>query len=190
MFRRFIGILLTTGIFSSYAAIKNNNFVCFFPNCNITSRIQKQQIHKKNIFQKKLNQELSILNQKIRNLYKLHAKECAPEEIGKAEAYLDAVNGLEYIDPDSGQIQKTEIKTIDKIFYKNKAKEYIALAKEKVYSDVDGDGIPCYQEIEQGTNPFVAEGKKVPSERKKVQSSQTGYKPLKLHARIHFNFDK
>lgn len=147
-----------------------------------------------NLFQKNINQEIQALNKEIEKLYKLHVKECAPEEIGKAEAYIDAIDGLAYIDPDTGQIVKTQIKTIDKILYKNKAQKYVALARNKVYSDVDGDGIPCYQEIEQGTNPFEAENKKVSQQTtekpKKLPEIKAGYRPLKLHARIHFDFDK
>ena len=147
-----------------------------------------------NLFQKNINQEIQALNKEIEKLYKLHVRECAPEEIGKAEAYIDAIDGLAYINPDTGEIVKTEIKTIDKILYKNKAQKYVALARNKVYSDVDGDGIPCYQEIEQGTNPFVSETKKVSQQTtekpKKLPEIKAGYRPLKLHARIHFDFDK
>ena len=147
-----------------------------------------------NLFQKNINKDIQTLNKEIEKLYKLHVKECAPEEIGKAEAYIDAIDGLAYINPDTGEIVKTEIKTIDKILYKNKAQKYVALARNKVYSDVDGDGIPCYQEIEQGTNPFEAETKKVAKQTtekpKKLPEIKPEYRPLKLHARIHFDFDK
>ena len=152
----------------------------------------KQKI---NLFEKQLQQDVKTLTEKIQKLYSLHVKECAPSEIAKAEAFIDAIDGLSYIDPDTGQIVKTDIKPIDKILYKNKAKKYIALAKEKVYSDQDGDGIPCYQEIEQGTNPFEAEkkvSKAYPKKEKvaRIEKKEEGFKPLKLHARIHFDFDR
>ncbi len=153
---------------------------------------------KVNLFEKQLRQDIKALNESIEKLYKLHVRECAPQDIAKAEAYIDAIDGLSYINPDTGEIVKVQVKTIDKIIYKNKAKKYISVAREKVYSDQDGDGIPCYQEIEQGTNPFVSE-KKVSSAKTTEGKSEhavspkvekTGYKPLKLHARIHFDFDK
>ncbi|NPA16322.1 OmpA family protein [Persephonella sp.] len=153
---------------------------------------------KENLFEKKLMQDIKVLNEKIENLYKLHVKECAPEYIAKAEAYLDAIDGMSYINPDTGQIERTEISPMDKIIFENKARKYLAIAKEKVYSDADGDGIPCYQEIEQGTNPFEAEKKvsRAETEMKEQKVSEkpevkkVGYQPLKMHARIHFDFDK
>ncbi|MBK3333070.1 OmpA family protein [Persephonella atlantica] len=149
-----------------------------------------------NLFEKQIGQDIKALNENINKLYRLHVRECAPQEIAKAEAYVDALDGLSYINPDTGEIVKVQVKTIDKIIYKNKAKKYISIAREKVYADQDGDGIPCYQEIEQGTNPFVPEGKVSKTETRKKQKVQeiskvkTGYKPLKMHARIHFDFDK
>ena len=150
---------------------------------------------KENLFQKKINKNLKLLNEKIEKLYKLHVRECAPEEIAKAEAYIDAIDGLSYINPDTGQIVKTQVNTVDKIIFENKARKYLALARDRVYSDVDNDGIPCYQEIEQGTNPFESEKKLAESKERKKEVSvsgekKIGYIPLKLHARIHFDFDK
>ncbi len=157
-----------------------------------------QDKQKVNLFERQLHQDVKMLTEKIQKLYGLHVKECAPSEIAKAEAFIDAIDGLSYIDPDTGQITRTDIKSVDKILYKNKAKKYIALAREKVYSDQDGDGIPCYQEIEQGTNPFEPEKKVSKAELKegevakveKKGEKKKGYQPLKLHARIHFDFDK
>jgi len=159
---------------------------------------------KENLFQKKLMQDIKMLNEKVEKLYQLHVRECAPEYIAKAEAYIDALDGLSYINPDTGQIEKTDISPMDKIIFENKARKYISLAREKVYSDADGDGVPCYQEIEQGTNPYEAEGKlakvetaetKVGAEEEAAKEKQpelekVGYQPLKMHARIHFDFDK
>lgn len=49
---------------------------------------------------------------------------------------------------------------MDQITYLNKARKYVSIARNKVYSDVDKDGIPCYQEIEQGTDPLFQKGKR------------------------------
>ncbi len=153
---------------------------------------------KVNLFEKQLKQDIKTLNESIDKLYKLHVRECAPQEVAKAEAYIDAIDGLSYINPDTGEIVKVQVKTIDKIIYKNKAMKYISIAREKVYADQDGDGIPCYQEIEQGTNPFISEKKvseaeeiaKKEEERGVSQPEKREYQPLKMHARIHFDFDK
>lgn len=165
----------------------------------VSTGLAAQDQQKINLFEKQLQQDVKMLTEKIQKLYSLHVKECAPSEIAKAEAFIDAIDGLSYINPDTGQIERTEIKPIDKILYKNKAKKYISLAREKVYSDQDGDGIPCYQEIEQGTNPFESEkkvskaetkGEKTTQQKTAVKEKKEGYQPLKLHARIHFDFDK
>ncbi len=129
---------------------------------------------------------------KIQELHKLHAKECAPKEIAFAEGYLNTLKGLS-IEGISAKPQK-----IDKLVFANKVKIYLSMAEEKVYSDVDKDGVPCYKEIEKGTNPFVSEkdkSKKVaqvikPKTPVKKEIKKKGYRPLKVHARIHFDFDK
>jgi len=166
----------------------------------VSSGYTAQDSQTANLFEKQIHQDVKILTEKIQKLYGLHVRECAPSEIAKAEAFIDAIDGLSYIDPDTGQITRTDIKSVDKILYKNKAKKYISLAREKVYSDQDGDGIPCYQEIEQGTNPFESEkkiskaeqkeGEKVAQAEAEKQEKKKGFQPLKLHARIHFDFDK
>ena len=127
---------------------------------------------------------------KIKELHKLHAKECAPMEIAFAEGYLDTLKGLS-IEGFSAKPQK-----IDKLVFANKVKIYLSMAEEKVYGDQDKDGVPCYKEIEQGTDPFEDVHKKekiaqklVPKPVPKVEKKK-GYQPLKVNARIHFDFDK
>lgn len=132
------------------------------------------------------------LDGKLKKLYSLHALECAPEEIGKAESYVETLKGLEI--KENGKIKKVNINDTDRLIYENKAKVYIAKAEKKVFSDVDNDGIPCYKEIENGTNPFVSDKKYVKIERPKkinkpIKEKKPEFKPLKTHARIHFEFD-
>ncbi|ACO04567.1 MAG TPA: OmpA family protein [Persephonella sp.] len=154
-------------------------------------------------WEKETEIKLSSIKDKINQLYKLHVVECAPKDIAIAESYIDAVDGLEYIDPNENVEKTVHISKVDQITYLNKARKYVSIARNKVYSDVDKDGIPCYQEIEQGTDPFVPEGekvakleerktpeKKVEKEREIIEEQFEGYYPLKLHARIHFEFDK
>ncbi len=142
----------------------------------------------------KIFSEFELLKDKIENLYTKHALECSPENIAKAEVYLNAVGGLDYQDPETGEEKKVKLKRIDQIIFLNKAKKYIALARQDVYSDKDGDGIPCYQEIAQGTDPNISDLKK---EEKKEEEIKVVKKvhieeemPLKVQARIHFDFNK
>ncbi len=130
------------------------------------------------------------LENKIQELHKLHAKECAPMEIAFAEGYLNTLKGIN-IEGISAKPQK-----IDKLVFANKVKIYLSMAEEKVYGDADKDGIPCYKEIENGTNPFEEVKKKekvakIPKIKKpKKAEKKKGFQPLKVNARIHFDFDK
>ncbi|NPA53550.1 MAG: OmpA family protein [Aquificae bacterium] len=141
----------------------------------------------------KIFSEFEILKEKIENLYTKHALECAPENIAKAEVYLSAVAGIDYQDPETGEMKKIKLKRIDQIIFLNKAKKYIALARQDIYSDKDKDGIPCYQEIEQGTNPNISDLKKEKNIEEKIVKEikiEKEEKPLKVQARIHFDFNK
>ena len=144
----------------------------------------------------KIFTEFQLLKDKIENLYSKHVMECSPENIAKAETYLEAVGGLRFTDPDTGEEKTVKLTRIDQIIFLNKAKKYIALAREDVFSDKDKDGVPCYMEIEQGTNPNVSDLKKEnklePKEEKTVYTTIPieEENPLKIQARIHFDFNK
>ncbi len=145
----------------------------------------------------KIFSEFEIVKDKIMNLYSKHVLECSPENIAKAETYLKAVGGLDYIDPETGEYKRIKIKRINQIIYLNKAKRFVALAREDVYSDKDKDGVPCYQEIAQGTNPNVSDLKKEEKKivkkkekKKKISIKLEEERPLKVNARIHFDFNK
>ncbi len=142
----------------------------------------------------KIYTEFEILKTKIEDLYAKHVLQCSPSNIAKAETYLEAVGGLTFIDPETGEEKKVKLKRIDQIIFLNKAKKYIALAKRDLFSDKDKDGIPCYQEIEQGTNPYLSDIKneKKIRENKEI-SRKISFKeenPLKVQARIHFDFNR
>ena len=136
--------------------------------------------------------QISNLEDKLNKLRSLHALECAPEEYGRAEAYIQTIKGLKIKeDGDEKLVQPT---TTDKLIYANKAKIYIAKAEKKVFSDEDNDDIPCYKEIEQGTNPYVSDKRYVKVTKKeekppKKEIKREEFTPLKTHARIHFEFD-
>ncbi len=150
------------------------------------------------------------LEKELHKLYSFHALECAPKEIGKAEAYIETLKGLK-IDED-GEPKVVKVSKIDSLIYENKAKIYLSKAEKKIFSDVDNDGKPCYKEVEEGTNPYIPDKTELISQKpskttasvekiqgqnpeKKNQSKYTKqeethrFKPLKTHARIHFEFD-
>ncbi len=147
------------------------------------------------------------LEAKLNELKNLGGYICAPEEIGMAEAYVSSYKGFKTYDEQSGEIKVIPISKVDQLIYKNKAKIALSEAEKKIFSDVDGDGVPCYQEVKNGTNPYVADNpKKVAKvdkkevkkeEPKKKQETKTvkkekpkGYQPLLTQARIHFEFNK
>ncbi len=140
---------------------------------------------------------LSTIEREIQELYRLHAKECAPEDLAFAESYIESYKGLRFKD------KKVQVLEIDKLIFLEKAQVYVSLAKDKIYSDVDKDGKPCYQEVAEGTNPLIpdqkvetkkpvkqtVEPKKQNVKPKKVATKKE-FKPLKIQARVHFEFDK
>jgi outer membrane protein OmpA-like peptidoglycan-associated protein len=162
-----------------------------FRNLNIHYEVSVKD-KKINPAEAKIFSEFEILKDKIENLYAKHALECSPDNIAKAEVYLRAVGGLDFQDPETGVERKVKLKRIDQIIFLNKAKKYIALARQDVYSDKDKDGIPCYQEIAQGTDPNISDLKKEKKEEEKVVEKVPIEEemPLKVNARIHFDFNK
>lgn len=140
--------------------------------------------------------EFELLKDKIEDLYTKHVLECSPGNIAKAETYLEAVGGLKFVDPDTGVEKEVKLTRIDQIIFLNKAKKYIALAREDVFSDKDKDGVPCYMEVEQGTDPNVSDLKNNKEEKTKKMETvksipfEENENPLKVQARIHFDFNK
>lgn len=147
--------------------------------------------------------EVETLETKLDELRSLHALECAPAEFGRAETYVEVLKGIKIKENDKEELVfPTEI---DKLIYENKVKIYIAKAKEKIFSDIDNDDIPCDEEIERGTNPYVSdkkyvkiskkeEKKEIPKVEKKIakvekKERKKEFEPLKTQARIHFEFN-
>lgn len=153
-----------------------------------------------------------FIRQQIRELQSLHGDKCAPKELAYAEAYLDAITGMKYLDPKVGVPIRARVGEGETIVYMSKLKAYISSAKKKVYGDADRDGLPCFVEVDIGTNPNVPDNKLFLSKKKiksierkllakarvkkttyaptKEHYSKRRYKPLKLQARIHFDFGK
>ena len=147
----------------------------------------------------------SSLESKLKELKNLGGLVCAPEEIGMAEAYINSYKGFKVYDKEEGEVKVIPVSKVDQLIYKNKAKIALTEAEKKIFSDVDGDGVPCYKEVEKGTNPFVAdipkkvhknlakldkEEKQKKEIKKKEKPKPKGYQPLLTQARIHFDFNK
>ncbi len=127
------------------------------------------------------------LQTKIEQLYKKHVLECAPEEIAYAETYIETAKGL----PLHKKVAK--VSKFERYRLLKDAELKIEIAESKIYSDIDNDGVPCYMEVAKGTNPYQPDNvvkKEIVKEKKKTSVKVKTFKPLKLHARIHFDFDK
>ncbi len=155
--------------------------------------------------------EITKLQNELNDLKKLHGKICAPKEIAYAEVYLEALKGIKVYDRGFGVYKRVNISNNQRINYFTKAREYIALAREKIYGDKDGDGLPCFVEADIGTNPNIPDTKaydrrRIESIKRKLLKKKRRYKtenspikqknnnrkikPLKLTARIHFDLNK
>ncbi len=186
--------LLLTGLVSTGFALTETD---------IMEKASKHPIKKEGtpIVEKKLSKQES-LQLKIEKLKKNFGLECAPQEIAYAETYLEVYRGLKLGD------KKVSIPKFEKYKLLKEAEFNIMLAESKIKSDMDKDGVPCYMEIIKGTDPnkpdvAVKEENRQASIRtvsvkpykekkntEKVSQKDKTFKPLKLHARIHFDFDK
>ncbi len=129
------------------------------------------------------------LQERLNKLYSKYAVECAPEEIAYAETYVETAKGL----PIYKKVAK--VSKFERFKLLKEAELKLQLAESKIYSDEDKDGVPCYIEVARGTDPTVPDiqvkkEKKVVKEKKKTFVKTKTFRPLKLHARIHFDFDK
>ena len=150
--------------------------------------------------------QITALQKELHELKSLHGDKCAPKELAYADVYLEALKGLK---SSEGSYFYRRIKVSDsqKVKYFTYAREYLAIAKEKIYGDKDKDGLPCFVEVDIGTNPDVPDTKafskrKVESIRRRLLSRARktagdkkalyygDFKPLKLTARIHFDLNK
>ncbi len=160
--------------------------------------------------------QISALQKELNELKKLHGDRCAPKELAYADVYLEALKGLKsYETASSFFYRRIKVSDSQRIKYFTYAKEYLSVAREKIYGDKDGDGLPCYVEVDIGTNPNIPDTKafdrrkieairrkllaKKLNKRKKIDNGKSNisenydtgnYKPLKLTARIHFDLNK
>ncbi len=159
--------------------------------------------------------QISALQKELNELKKLHGDRCAPKELAYADVYLEALKGLKSYENSSFFYRRIKVSDSQRIKYFTYAKEYLSAAREKIYGDKDGDGLPCYVEVDIGTNPNIPDTKafdrkrieaikrkllaKNLNKRKKINNEKSNisenydtgnYKPLKLTARIHFDLNK
>ncbi|NPA52897.1 MAG: OmpA family protein [Aquificae bacterium] len=139
------------------------------------------------------------LEEKIKKLEENYGLECAPEEIAYAKTYIEVAKGLKLAD------ESVKVSKFDRYKLLKNAELKLELAEAKINADFDRDGVPCYLEVKNGTDPFKPDiartdtspkvsqekqDKEISKEEKKSQVKAVTEEPLKLHARVHFEFDK
>jgi len=145
---------------------------------------------------------LNKLYDEMRILQRLHGDKCAPRELAYAEVYLEAARGIKFMDPEYGFYRYVRVDPAEMEMYIMKAREYLSLAREKIYGDADRDRLPCFVEVDIGTNPNIPEHKRVnvkaiekkllAKEMKRIRErlANGDLEPLKLQARIHFELNQ
>ena len=104
---------------------------------------------------------LEEVEKKLEALKEKHALECSPTEVGMLESYIESLkdekkieNGkVETYSVQSKTNKKIKIEGISTVDYPIKIKQLLSVIEKNINSDKDGDGIPCYKEIELGLNP-------------------------------------
>jgi outer membrane protein OmpA-like peptidoglycan-associated protein len=144
--------------------------------------------------------ELNQLYEEMIRLKKLHGDKCAPKSLAYAEVYLKAAKGIKFLDPEIGVYRFVRVNPDEMTMYIMKARAYLSEAREKIYSDVDNDGLPCFAEVDIGTDPYRPEYKRVnvkaieekllAEEYEKLKKKFEDLEPLKMQARIHFELNK
>ena len=154
--------------------------------------------------------QITALQKELNELKSLHGDKCAPRELAYADVYLEALKGLKAETSAGYFYRRIKVSDSQKVKYFTYAKEYLSVAREKIYGDKDGDGLPCYVEADIGTNPNIPDtkafdrkrienikekllagrNKKKNSKLNNNQSYSDSFKPLKLTARIHFDLNK
>ena len=139
------------------------------------------------------------IEERIKELEKNYGTECAPEELAYAKTYLEVAKGLKL----AGKTVK--VSKFERYKLLKYADLKLKLAEAKINSDLDKDGVPCYLEVIKGTDPYkpdialknesnkkenIKPSAKVLKEKKKASVKSSMPKPLKLQARVHFEFNK
>lgn len=90
--------------------------------------------------------DVSEYEARLAKLSELHGKVCAPDSFAQAEVLIEILKDKNFlIKPNS----------IEYISYPNRIEYHLSSIESGIYSDKDGDGIPCYKEVELGLDPNV-----------------------------------
>lgn len=152
--------------------------------------------------------DIQKYEKKFEELYQLHARECSPAELAKAEIYFDILKTNATKDKQKDGVIKLKPSSVESVSYPKNLDFYISAIEKNIYSDKDGDGIPCYKEIELGLNPDVYDKLDSSGEglnqqyiisqqvSEPVQNQEAVYvkqdtvNPLNQPVRVHFYFNR
>lgn len=152
--------------------------------------------------------DIEKYERKFEELYQMHARECSPAELAKAEIYFDILKANTTKDKQKDGMIKLKPSSVESVSYPKNLDFYISAIEKNIYSDKDGDGIPCYKEIELGLNPDVYD--KLEGVRERVNQEyiiaqqvsepvqnqeavlvkQDTVDPLNQPVRVHFYFNR
>lgn len=129
-------------------------------------------------------------------------KECGPLEIGYVKTCLDSYKVTKKGEKKDIVIRKNSVESVS---YPVRISYYLSLIEKNIYSDKDGDGIPCYKEIELGLNPNVYDKIQHQQDKKEeiiiaqeqvkmdepvLPAKEETVNPLNQPVRIHFHFNR
>lgn len=125
-------------------------------------------------------------------------KECGPLEIGYVKSCIESYRVAKKEEKKDIVIREKSVETVS---YPVRISNYLSLVEKNINSDKDNDGVPCYKEIELGTNPNVYDKKEekkevaVKEEIGQERPLQEAVKkeelnPLNQPVRVHFYFDR
>lgn len=148
--------------------------------------------------------DIQQYEEKFEKLYQMHAKECSPQELAQAEVYFEILKANAGKQKKDGFIKIKE-SSVESVSYPIRMNHYISLIEKNIYSDKDGDGIPCYKEIELGLNPNVYDKIQQQQDKKEeiiiaqeqvkmdepvLPAKEETVNPLNQPVRIHFHFNR
>lgn len=134
--------------------------------------------------------DVSKYENRLIKLAEMYGKECSPVEFAYAETYIESLKG-----------GKSKTTSSEALSYPGRIDYYLSLIEKNVYSDNDGDGIPCYKEIELGLNPNMFDGKEisfgmkkeeetVSTQKEEIKKEREEVSPLNQPVRVHFYFNR
>lgn len=149
--------------------------------------------------------DVSKYEKKFEELYQMGAKKCSPAELARAEIYFDILKSNYSNTEQKDGFIRLKPSSVESVSYPKNLDFYLSMVEKNLYSDKDGDGIPCYKEVELGLNPDVYD-RLEPSEKpkqdvvlvdkavdnitKQVGSTGENVEPLNQPIRVHFYLNR